>query len=300
MWFELFVVVVSLLLLWWVYRLVVVKDITGQVALVTGGGSGVGRKMCLLLAKKGCKVVIWDINTDAAQKVAEEIKKAGGTAHAYYCNVMENDNVRETAAKVQSEVGQVDILINNAGIVSGKFITELSDEHIVRTFGVNVLAHFWTIRAFLPAMISANRGHIVTIASAAAISASTKMCDYVASKFAVYGLNESLRLDLARRNIKGVHTTVVCPFYINTGMFEGVKTNPILPILDEDYVVNKIVNAIQHNDEHLVIPWLVNLVYIARLLPVPVMDWLTDVVGVSKSMDGFKGRGWETTTKKTD
>jgi all-trans-retinol dehydrogenase (NAD+) len=74
------------------------------------------------------------------------------------------------------------------------------------------------------------------------------MCDYVASKFAVYGLNESLRLDLARRGVKDVHTTVVCPYYINTGMFDGVKTNFLLPILEEDYVANRIVDAIQHND----------------------------------------------------
>lgn len=94
---------------------------------------------------------------------AQEIKKAGGEAWAYHCNVMDNEAVREVAAKVQSEVGKVDILINNAGIVSGKFITELSDEHITRTMGVNVLSHFWTIKAFLPAMISSNRGHIVTV-----------------------------------------------------------------------------------------------------------------------------------------
>lgn len=299
MWLEVAVVLVSLWVVRMVHRLLVVKDLKGQVALVTGGGSGIGRKMSLVLAKKGCKLVIWDINTDAAQKVAQEIKKAGGEAWAYHCNVMDNEAVREVAAKVQSEVGKVDILINNAGIVSGKFITELSDEHITRTMGVNVLSHFWTIKAFLPAMISSNRGHIVTVASAAAISASTKMCDYVASKFAVYGLNESLRLDLARRGVKGVHTTCVCPYYINTGMFDGVKTNFLLPILEEDYVANRVVDAIQHNDQHLVMPWIVNLIYLLRLFPAPVMDFVSNALGVTKTMDEFQGRGWEATNPQT-
>jgi all-trans-retinol dehydrogenase (NAD+) len=106
-------------------------------------------------------------------RAAQEIKKAGGEAWAYHCNVMDNEAVRQVATAVQSEVGKVDILINNAGIVSGKFITDLSDEHITRTMGVNVLSHFWTIKAFLPAMISSNRGHIVTVGTTALFSLSS-------------------------------------------------------------------------------------------------------------------------------
>jgi all-trans-retinol dehydrogenase (NAD+) len=278
-------------LLWGLLRKARRKNLHGLVVLVSGGGSGIGRRMSLKFAARGCKVVLWDINTAGGETVVSEIKAKGGKAWFYYCNVGEQTNVEEVAAQVKKEVGHVDVIVNNAGIVSGKFITDLSTEHINRTFAVNVLAHFWILKEFLPDMIDKKEGHIVTIASAAAISASTKMCDYVASKFAVFGLNESLRVDLRRRGLSSIHTTVVCPYYINTGMFEGVKTrfSWLLPILDEQYVADRVVDAVEHNDAYVVLPWLVNLTFVARLLPVSIFDWLNDFLGVSHTMDDFKG-----------
>ena len=124
------------------------------------------------------------------------------------------------AAAGSDEVGPVDVLVNNAGVISGQLLSELTDEAIERTLAVNTLALFWCTRAFLPAMVERRRGHVVTLASAAGLVGVVRQTDYSASKHAAVGFAESLRFEL-RRYAPEVHTTLVCPFYINTGMFDG-------------------------------------------------------------------------------
>ena len=121
--------------------------------------------------------------------------------------------------------------------MSGKDFLELPDDKIEATFDINVLSLFWTGKAFLPSMIQRNRGHIVTIASASGLIGVARLADYASSKWAAVGFDESLRAELSKV-APGVMTTVVCPFYINTGMFRGVRSRfPfLLPILEEDDV----------------------------------------------------------------
>ena len=101
--------------------------------------------------------------------------------------------------------------------MQGKSFLELTDEQVQKTMDVNVMAHMWLAKAFLPEMIRTNCGHIVTISSAAGILGVNGLADYCASKFAAFGFDESIRLELKAQNITGVHTTCVCPYYINTG-----------------------------------------------------------------------------------
>ena len=122
-------------------------------------------------------------------------------------------------------MGDVDILVNNAGIVTGKKFLDATDGAIEKTFQVNTLAHFWLGKAFLPSMIDKNHGHVVTIASMAGIFGMAGLCDYCASKYAAVGFDESLRNELVAMAKDGIHTTVVCPYFINTGMFDGVQTS---------------------------------------------------------------------------
>ncbi|HBZ54527.1 MAG TPA: short-chain dehydrogenase, partial [Syntrophobacteraceae bacterium] len=159
------------------------------------------------------------------------------------------------------------------------------------TMDVNITAHFWTVRAFLPGMIQANRGHIVTIASAGGIVGASRMVDYCASKFAAFGFDEALRMEI-RKNRWRIKTTVVCPYYINTGMFAGVRTRfPwLLPILEEELVAGRIMHAIQFNKKRLLMPLIVYSVWLLRLLPVVVFDWITTLLGINACMDEFRGR----------
>ena len=150
----------------------------------------------------------------------------------YACNLAERASIEAAAARTLQEHGAVDILINNAGIVDGKRLLEATDAEIERTFAVNTLALFRTVRAFLPGMLAQGAGHIVTIASASGIAAVPRLADYSASKAAAIAFDESLRLEL-KHDGAPVRTTVVCPFYIRTGMFEGVRTRfpLLLPIM---------------------------------------------------------------------
>jgi len=270
-------------------------DIQNQNVLITGGASGIGKLMAIEMAKKGAKnIVVWDVNQDNLNKMKKEwlLDHPNSTnLVVQYCDLSNKEMVYDLAKKVLEEIGPIDILVNNAGIVSGKSFLEISDEQIIKTFQVNALAHFWTVRAFLPKMIENRNGFIVNIVSAAGMIGVYKQSDYGASKFAAFGFDESLRMEI-RRNQWPVKNLVVCPYYINTGMFDGVKTRwPwILPILDQHKVVKKIIKAIEKDKKRLYMPWIVYLLPILRLFPVGFFDFFIDLLGVNHTMDEFKGR----------
>ncbi len=268
------------------------KNLKDKTVLITGSGSGIGRLLALHFASEGSIVVLWDINKESIDKTANEIKKAGGTALAYKCDVSDRNTVYRTAEKVRKDIGEVRILINNAGIVSGKPFLECTDKQVQKTMDINIIAHFWTTKAFLPAMIKANNGHLVTISSAGGLIGTASLADYCASKFAAFGFNESIRMELKKQKLKGVKTTCVCPFFINTGMFEGVKSRFefLLPIFDEKKAALKIFKAIKRNKPVLKMPWIVNTIPLFRLMPVRLMDSIVAFLGLTSSMDEFRGR----------
>lgn len=276
------------------------KSVKNLHIFITGAGSGIGRLMALRFASLGAKVTIADINMSGAGKVAAEITAAGGKAKAVECNVMLSSAVKDAARYAQDLHGPVDILINNAGIVSGKKILEVSEAMIEKTVAINLTSHAYTVKEFLPEMIKNQKGHIVTIASAAGTVGACGLADYCASKFGAFGFNESLRMEIKKMNYK-VKTTCICPFYINTGMFDGVKSKYpwLVPILEEKWAANRIVNAVLQEEEVVLMPFICNLTVLARaVLPVSWFDKLAFVMGVNSSMDEFKGRMGE--EKKKD
>jgi len=265
------------------------KILRGQVVVITGAGSGIGRLLSLKLAQEGCRLALWDINFQMCESVASEIHNTGGDARAYSGDVSDNIRVYELAEMTKQDFGRVDILINNAGIVTGKSLLQASDEMLKKTVMVNTVAHFWTVKAFLPEMLERNHGHIVTIASLAGTIGVAGLEDYCASKFGAFGFTESLRNQIRKLGKYGVRTTCVCPYYINTGMFDGVST-PLLPILQPDWVVNKIVTAMKRDQEVLMLPRSAYWGALVRcLLPTSLFDAICSVSGVHYSMDTFKG-----------
>ena len=192
------------------------RSLKGEVAVITGAGSGIGKKMALDLARQGVKLALWDIS-ESVNETAREVTEAGGTAKAYINDVSDRGSVYATAKSVLEDFGKVDILFNNAGIVSGKALLDVPDGLAEKTLQVNSISHFWTVKAFLPQMIERDHGKIVTIASAAGLVGVAGLCDYCASKYAAIGFNEALRLELRKQKKWGVSTTLVCPYYINTG-----------------------------------------------------------------------------------
>jgi all-trans-retinol dehydrogenase (NAD+) len=266
-------------------------DLQSKTALITGAASGIGRLMAIRMAQQGSRIIVWDIDESGMQAVAREIQSTGGECLTFQCDLANKKAIQELAQVVLKQHGSVDILINNAGIVSGHLFLDCSDEMIERTIAVNTMAPIWTTRAFLPKMIEADSGHVVTIASAAGLVGTSGLADYSASKFAMVGFDEALRMELKNRKSK-VKTTVVCPFFIDTGMFEGVKTRfpLLLPILKPDYVVKKIIKCIRKKKKRIYFPRLVYTVAALRMLPVSWFDAIVRTLGVNRSMDEFKGR----------
>ena len=263
----------------------------GSTVLITGGGSGIGRRMALGAAGRGARVVVWDRSPERGQQVRDEVRAAGGQAEAFTVDVSDAEAVRAAAADTLGAVGGVDVVVNNAGVVSGRRLLDATDAGIERTFGVNVLALFWVTRAFLPGMFERRRGTVVTIASAAGLVGVAKQTDYSASKHAAVGFDESLRAEL-RAARSPVSTLVVCPYYIDTGMFAGVRTRIpwLLPILKEQAVAEAVLDGIESGRRRLVLPPLVRLVPVLRVLPLRLFDRINDLLGVNRTMEHFTGR----------
>jgi all-trans-retinol dehydrogenase (NAD+) len=266
--------------------------IAAKHTLITGAARGIGWRVASRMAARGATVTLLDIDQGRLASAVERIRAGGGQARGYVCDVSDRLAVERTAHQVMEEVGPVDILVNNAGVVSGRRLLDLTDEQIERTFRVNTLAMFWMTRAFLPAMLERNAGHIVNVASAAGLIGSARETDYAASKHAAVGFDEALRMEL-RHPARHVRTTVVCPFYIDTGMFAGVRTRfPwLLPILKEDRVAARIVRAVEKDQARVLMPRVVHVVGVLReLLPLSLFDELVDLLGINDAMNEYTGR----------
>jgi short-subunit dehydrogenase len=265
--------------------------ITNATVLITGGASGIGLLLGKQLLARGAKqFIIWDINQAAISTVVAELTANRHAVHGYTVDVTNVAQIQQTLATMTASGITVDILVNNAGIVVGKPFHEHSHADIDNEMAVNTTALMHITREVLPGMMARNRGHIVNISSAASLLANPRMSVYCASKWAVTGWSESLRIELAQIN-SAVQVTTVMPYYIDTGMFAGVRS-PIIPILKPDYVVAHIANAIHGNRVLLRLPWIVNLLPLLRgILP---SSWFDVIVGewfgIYHTMDQFTGR----------
>lgn len=157
---------------------------------------------------------------------------------------------------------------------------------------VNCESNMWILKEFLPDMMDRNSGHVVAIASIAGIAGCGGLTDYCASKFAQYGFHEALRIELKSLK-KNIPVTMICPYFIDTGMFTGTKMTILSPLLNQRYVANRIVNAILQSEEEVVIPWRFNwILRLSRLLLTPsAFDNINASTGGFDCMSTFKGRG---------
>lgn len=272
-------------------RFLASKDISGQVVLITGGGSGIGRILASKFAGKGCKPVVWDVNQEGMRQTVEEVlRTTGQVCHSYVCDVSDRAAVYATMDRVKEEVGSVDILVNNAGIVNGGRPLHLDDERMVKVMDINVISHFWTVKSVLRDMIGKNRGHIVSISSIAGLSGGCNMSDYCASKHAAIGFMESLMFELDADGHDGIKTTTVAPWYISTGLFAGVETG-IVPFLEPEFVASSVLDAVLRDQAVLYLPKpLYLLVAIKAIMPTKALIHLFKAMNGHKHMASFVGR----------
>jgi all-trans-retinol dehydrogenase (NAD+) len=269
--------------------------ISNRTVLITGGASGIGKllaKKCL--EQKAYKLILWDINEKKLMEAKDEFYRDGYDVYTDTVDVADLEDVIRASEKLKKEIAQVDILFNNAGIVVGKSFEEHSHLEISKTIDINVKGLMHVTLEFLAGMIDKGEGHIVNIASAAGLIANPNMSVYVASKWAVVGWSESLRLEQELQET-GVRVTTVMPSYISTGMFAGIKSPLFTPTLDPEYVVDKIIQAVKNNSIILIEPKTVRtLPFLKGVLPIRAFDFVAGkLFGIYKSMDGFVGRSVE-------
>ena len=259
--------------------------------LITGGGSGIGKIMGRMALEKGARTfIIWDINITAIENVRKELAPYG-RVKGYVVDVSDNEIVTLAYKKTVADCGDIDIVINCAGIItSNKTFDQMTSDEILRTMNINTIAPMFVARAVLPDMLRRNRGHICTIASAGGMLSNPKMSVYAASKWGVIGWSDSVRIEL-QDSRSDVHITTVAPYYINTGMFDGVKSR-IIPILKPEYVARRVIKGIERNRTFCGIPFGFHFIrFWQAILPTRVFDWLFgELFGIYHTMDDFTGR----------
>jgi short-subunit dehydrogenase len=246
------------------------------------------------VAEGAAAVVLWDRDATALEATRAELAGRGTRVLAHVVDVSSPQAVAEAARRVQAEAGNPDIVINNAGVVRGKPFWEhdpVTDTEFV--IGVNVLGPMHVTRAFLPAMIAAgNEARVLNVASASGLVSVPRMTVYTASKWALIGWSDSLRLELKREGHGHVRVTTLIPSYIKTGMFAGARAPLMTPLMEPAHVVDRAWAAMKAGKPRLMMPWTVALSSALRgLLPLPLWDWLAgSVFKVYSSMDAFTGR----------
>ena len=258
--------------------------------MITGAGHGLGRELAKVFAAAGCEVIVTDRDADRAQETAAHLTKAGCRAFGYTMDVTNAASVQDVHDHVLSEHGPIDILINNAGIVSGGTFENVTLERHKAIYDVNCLGPVTVTHTLLPELLARPEAHIVNIASASALLPLPFAATYASSKWAVLGFSESLLEELRLTGHEHVHVTTICPGYIATGMFTGVKTPFLMPILTPQILAERIMRAVRADREMLLTPWQVKLLPIIKaLLPRLVQRWLGDKLGVLISMQTWQG-----------
>lgn len=266
-------------------------DVAGAVVLITGAARGMGRLWARSFGADGARLVLWDVDSALLEETAEEFSRKGWPVYVQTVDVTNRKAVYAAAKKVAKEFGVVDILVNNAGIVSAGRFLEVPDEKLEATIEVDLKALLWTIKAFLPGMITRDKGVIFNISSASGFIGVPFMPAYAASKWGVIGLTESLRLEMELTGHKGVRFALFCPSYVDTGMFKGVKPPRLVPLLSPEEAVRRGYAGLLQGRYLIVEPLLAKFTpSLKALLPRPVFDFINGYLGVTTSMKNWTGR----------
>ena len=200
------------------------KDVEGRVAVITGGGSGIGRGMALAFGDAGMKVVIAEIDAAAAAGVVAELEAKGVEAVAEQVDVIDRASVRALADRVYDRFGAVHLLCNNAGVTSWGTLDSFSERDFDWVMGVNLGGVVNGLLVFVPRMAQQpGEKHVVNTASTAALEGMPSLAHYVASKHAVFGISETLAVEGA---VYGLGCSVLCPGATNTGIVKAARNRP--------------------------------------------------------------------------
>jgi NAD(P)-dependent dehydrogenase (short-subunit alcohol dehydrogenase family) len=232
-----------------------------QVAIVTGGASGIGQALCQALATRGFTVIVADINAEGAQEVVAAIRRHGGQAAAHTVDVADADSVKQLVQHTVALHRRLDYLFNNAGIAVTADARDLRLEHWHEVIAVNLLGVIYGIQAAYPIMAQQGRGHIVNTASLAGLLPYPTNLPYTTTKHAVVGLSLALRAEAADL---GVKVSVVCPGTVQTNIYaaspilnvRSEQMQPALPFksMEADSAAQRILAGVARNQPVIVFP----------------------------------------------
>ncbi|NXG50527.1 RDHE2 dehydrogenase, partial [Psilopogon haemacephalus] len=274
------------------------KSFIGEIVLITGSANGIGRQIVLKFAPTAAILVLWDIDDEGNKETCKLAQQLGARrVFTYHCDCSNKEEVYKQADKVREDIGDVTILINNAGIAVGKKFLELSDAEFEKTLRVNLLSQVWTCKTFLPAMMTLNHGHLVTTDSVAALMGLYRFSDYCASKYAIMGMMQAIDWEVSRAGKDGIKTTIVCPYFVNTALARGFESKCplLLPVYEPEYVACTIMDAIQKDKFYVVMPPTLHflgfkIVCFLRLIPRKIALFLMSCLKIADSMDEAYGR----------
>ncbi|KAM9237718.1 17-beta-hydroxysteroid dehydrogenase 13 [Dugong dugon] len=243
------------------------KSVAREIVLITGAGHGIGRMTAYEFAKEKSRLVLWDINKRGVEETAAECRKLGTTAHAFVVDCSNREEIYSSIDQIKKEVGDVTIVVNNAGAVYPADLLSTKDEEITKTFEVNILGHFWIVKALLPSMMKRNHGHIVTVASVTGHIVVPYLIPYCSSKCAAVGFHRALTSELETLGKTGVKTSCLCPVFVNTGFTKNPSTR-LWPVLETDEVARALIDGILTNKKMIFVPSYINLyLTLERFLP---------------------------------
>lgn len=253
-------------------------------AFITGAAAGLGLAFAKALAGDGWTVGITDVDGDGLAKAATELSAAGGVVHAYKFDVSDFEQYSAVAAEFLSKTGGIDLLINNAGIGCGGKIDELPIELWKKVMDINLMGPVYGCKLFVPAMKAQKSGHIVNLASAAAVAHPPQTSPYNVSKAAMVGLTESLYNELIEYNIS---TSVFMPSFIRTNIGTNtigtptIKARAVVAVsksnLTAEWAVNEVFRAIEAGKVYTVRPAQIQFLWLfKRLCPETYMKVIAD------------------------
>lgn len=243
------------------------RDLEGKLALVTGAARGMGRVYLETLGREGCRLVAVDIDPEKMEAVAGEMAARGCEVSPYALDISDREACLDLASRVEREVGTVDILLNNAGIVEGSYVLDMRESSARRMMDVNFFGLLWMMQAFVPGMVRQGSGHVVNVSSTAGKLGVASLGGYCATKFAVIGLTDAARAEAAG---SGVRFTILNPGYVRTGMFDGSKPSFITRWLEPQEVADAVVKALKRGDAEVCVPRvIVHMAALARGLCMP-------------------------------